>query len=66
MLENNLYNLMVQIVEENRSLWRILNQYKQDAADSDCNECLAFWDKMILDKEDHIKELKDLIKSHMK
>ena len=66
MLDNNLYNLMTQLVEENYSLWRILNKYKQDAADCDCGECLAFWDKMVIDKEEHIKELEGLVKSHMK
>jgi hypothetical protein len=66
MLDNNLYNLMMQMVEENQSLWRIMNKYKQDAADTNCDECLAFWDKMVLDKEEHIKELEGLIQSHMK
>jgi hypothetical protein len=54
---------MEQIVDESKSLWRIKNTYKKDA--SDCSECMAFWGKLEEDKEDHIKELQDLIKTHL-
>ena len=54
---------MEQLLEESKSLWRIRNSYKQDA--SNCNECADFWDKLIVDKEDHIKELEKLIKPHI-
>jgi beta-galactosidase GanA len=54
---------MMQMVAENKSLWRIQNNYHKDA---DCKECQAFWDKMEKDKEDHIRELSELIKNHMK
>jgi len=64
MLENHLYNLMEQMVEESKSLWRIKNTYKKDA--TDCSSCKAFWDKLEKDKEDHIKELQDLIKTHIR
>jgi len=63
MLDNNTYNLMEQLLEESKSLWRIRNNYKQDAGD--CNECADFWDKLIVDKEDHIKELEKLLKPHI-
>lgn len=62
-LDNHLYNLMEQIVEESKSLWRIKKRYTQDA--SDCARCLPFWDKLEKDKEDHIRELEELIKTHM-
>lgn len=62
MLNNNTYNLMMQLIEENKSLWRIKNSYKQDAAN--CAECLAFWNKLIKDKEEHVEDLQNLIKSH--
>jgi hypothetical protein len=64
MLENNTYNLMEQITEESKSLWRIRNTYKKDAAG--CGECNEFWDKMIKDKEQHIKDLEKLIHSHIR
>ncbi len=31
MLENNVYNIMAQLVEESQSLWRIRNSYIKDA-----------------------------------
>jgi beta-galactosidase GanA len=63
MFENHIYNLMMQMVTENKSLWRIKNSYKND---SDCEECKAFWEKLEKDKEEHIKELEALIKKHIK
>jgi len=63
MLDNNVYNLMAQMVEENQSLWRIKNAYKKDAAA--CGECQDFWSKMESEKENKIRELGELIKSHM-
>jgi hypothetical protein len=62
-LENHVYNLMEQMVAESKSLWRIKNTYKKDA--SGCSGCIAFWDRLEKDKEDHIKELRDLIKNHL-
>jgi acid phosphatase class B len=64
MLENHIYNLMEQIVVESKSLWRINKRYKQDA--DDCTECQAFWEKLDEDKEEHIEELTELIKAHLK
>jgi hypothetical protein len=63
MLENNLYNLMEQMTEENKSLWRIKSSYKQDA--KGCGECVTFWDDLARDKEMRIKKLQDLIKTHI-
>lgn len=64
MMDNHTYNLMLQMVQEHKSLWRIKNQYLKDAAS--CSACQAFWKKMQKDKEDHIKELEGLLKSHLK
>lgn len=63
MFDNHLYNLMNQLVQEHKSLWRIKNDYQNDSGD--CEECQKFWKKMEKDKEDHIKELKNLIAKHM-
>lgn len=54
---------MNQLVVEHKSLWRIQNHYLEDAGD--CVDCKAMWEKLAKDKEDHIKELGDLIKSHL-
>jgi hypothetical protein len=58
-LSNNTYNLMSQLIEENQSLWRIKNNYKNDAkGDSEAEE---FWEFLEKDKEDHIKKLTALL-----
>jgi hypothetical protein len=64
MLENNTYNLMMQLTEEHKSLWRIKLHYMKDAENSE--EARKFWTKMEKDKEEHINELTALIKEHMK
>ena len=63
MLNNHLYNLILQLVQENKALWRIKNHYKKDSGD--CTKCQEFWEKMEKDKENHVNELQKLIKEHM-
>ncbi len=63
MHENHVYNLLEQLVTEHKSLWRIKKMYREDAGD--CEKCLAFWEKMIDDKEEHISELTGLVKEHL-
>lgn len=64
MLDNHIYNLMLQMTEEHKSLWRIKKMYQEDA--KDCEACRAFWQKMEKDKEGHIQELEGLIRNHLK
>jgi len=59
MNDNNLYNLMNQAVQEHKSLWRIVNDYREDAEGDD--ELLAFWEQLATDKADHVVELQRLI-----
>lgn len=63
MLDNNTYNLMMQMVEENQSLWRIKNMYTKDA--SNCSECSDFWNNLASQKEQNVDRLEKLIKSHL-
>lgn len=63
MMDNHAYNLMRQLTEEHTSLWRIKNEYLKDA--DDCEDCKKFWNKMEEDKENHVKELSELVKKHM-
>lgn len=63
MLDNHLYNLCEQLVQENKSLWRIETMYIKDADGHDGE--IAFWEKMKTDKAEHIAELKGLIKEHL-
>ncbi len=62
MLDNNTYNLMAQLTEENQSLWRIKNNYIKDA--SGCDECQEFWKQLASKKEQQIKDLSELLKKH--
>lgn len=64
MFDNHIYNLFLQMTEEHKSLWRIKNMYKKDARR--CKVCKEFWGKLEKDKEDHVRELKHLIKRHLK
>ncbi|MBI5134118.1 MAG: hypothetical protein HZA81_01910 [Candidatus Taylorbacteria bacterium] len=53
---------MNQAVQESKSVWRIKNQYMQEAVGSD--DIMAFWRKLEKDKEAHISELQALIKKY--
>jgi hypothetical protein len=64
MYEDHIYNLMAQAVEESQSLYRIKNHYIKDA--TKCDECKEFWEKLKVDKEQHCKDLWNLIEMHMK
>lgn len=63
MVDNHLYNLMNQLVEESRSLKRIKELYRSDAGD--CEDCTKFWAEMVEDKEEHVEDLNELIKDHV-
>ena len=63
MLDNNTYNIMMQLIEESQSLWRIRNDYMKDSGH--CDECKEFWMKLQKDKDEHIKDLERLLKKHM-
>lgn len=65
MFDNNTYNLMEQLTIESKSLWRIKNNYKDDASSSNCGDCKKFWEELERDKEDHIKRLNDLLRAQM-
>ncbi|MBE3115878.1 hypothetical protein IMZ68_01605 [Candidatus Bathyarchaeota archaeon] len=58
-LSNNTYDLMSQLLEENQSLWRIKNNYKNDAKGD--SEAEKFWEYLEKDKEDHVKRLTELL-----
>lgn len=59
MEKNHLYNLMHQLTQESKSLWRITNNYTGEALSDDEK---SFWQKLAQDKESTITTLKGLIK----
>jgi len=62
MLDNNTYNLMLQITQEQKSLWRMQKYYISDA--KNCAECKDFWIKYQGQKEQNIREMKKLLEKH--
>lgn len=62
-MDNHVYNLVKQLVQENKSLWRIKNNYLNDSAG--CDDCKEFWEDLAKDKEKHVEELTELVKRHL-
>ncbi len=60
---NNLYNLMTQLVQEQKSLWRIKDEYIKDAAKN--KELKEFWTEIAAEKELLIEDLQTVIKMEM-
>ena len=63
MKNNNLYNLMTQLTQEARSLWRIENEYKKDAGKN--AELKKFLMELAAEKKALIEDLKMVIKTEM-
>jgi hypothetical protein len=63
MKNNNLYNLMTQLVQEQKSLWRIKNDYIKDAGKN--KELKAFWAEIAAEKDLLIEDLLAVIKMEM-
>jgi hypothetical protein len=61
---NNLYNLMTQLVQEQKSLWRIKDEYMKDAGKD--KELKQFWAEVAAEKELLIEDLQAVIKLEMK
>ncbi len=62
-MNNDLFNLINQLTQESKSLWRIKSQYKKDAKGT---EQKAFWTKLQKEKEALVTELQARIKKEMK
>ena len=63
MFDNNTYNILMQLTQEHKTLWRIKNEYKNDAGE--CSECYAFWEKLEKEGEQRIQTLEGLLKKYM-
>ncbi len=62
MTPNNIHNLMTQMVQEHKSLWRIENHYAAEAVTDQEKE---FWERLRNEKKVHIEELRKLIKENI-
>ncbi|MER3581627.1 MAG: hypothetical protein C4347_02150 [Patescibacteria group bacterium] len=62
MKNNHIYNLLSQIVQEHRSLWRIKKFYLKDS--KACKKCQEFWKRLEKEKTNLIEEMIKLLKDH--
>ncbi len=62
MIRNNVYNLMLQAVEESKSIDRIKTNYIQDAIGND--DIIALWREMEKQKEENLAKMQGLIKKY--
>ncbi|KPJ85465.1 hypothetical protein AMJ57_02945 [Parcubacteria bacterium SG8_24] len=63
MIDNHTYNLILQLVQENKSLWRIENHYLGDA--ETCADCRELWERVKKAKEESVAEMMELLKRHL-
>jgi len=61
MLDDHTFDILNQLSQESKSLWRIQNEYLPNAKEAGHDECIAFWERMIEDKQAHIQHLSDLL-----
>ena len=60
MLDDKVYDLMMQIVQESKGLHRIEKYYHKDARGDEA--CDSMWEEIVADKEAHIGKLVDMLK----
>lgn len=63
MHDNHTYNLLEQLSEELKSLWRIKKNYPEDAGG--CEHCISFWKDLEKQKEKNVESLTELLKTHL-
>ncbi len=63
MLDNNTYDLMEQLLVENKSLWRIKNNYKNDASMD--QEAKQLWNVIEKDKEELVQMLSEKLRERL-
>jgi len=63
MLNNHAYDLLSQLTEEHKSLWRMREMYESDS--DRCPQCQEFWQRLEEQKLRNVAELEELLKSHL-
>lgn len=63
MLADKTYDLMMQIIQESKSLYRIKRNYEKDAGNDET--CDKMWKELAQDKEQHILKLTSLLKEQL-
>lgn len=62
MIRNNAFNLMNQLVQESKSVWRIKNEYMKEAVGSE--DIMSIWKEMEKTKDEQITKLQALIQKY--
>lgn len=62
MIRNNAFNLMNQLVQESKSVWRIKNEYMKEAVGSE--DIMSIWKEMEKTKDEQIVKLQALIQKY--
>lgn len=63
MLNNHAYDLLAQLTEEHKSLWRMREMYESDS--DRCPQCQEFWQQMEEQKLRNVAELEEMLKNHL-
>lgn len=61
-MKNHIYNLLSQLVQDRRSIYRIQKYYLKEARG--CKECLKFWKEVLARKEEETELIINLLKKH--
>lgn len=61
-MDNHTYNLINALSEKAEAL-EVYEKYSNDA--QDCQKCASLWQNLIEDEKEEIKEMKDILISHV-
>ncbi len=61
-MNNHLYNLYSQLVQDRRSIYRIQKFYLKEARG--CKKCQAFWKQILQEKQELTQNILKLINDH--
>ncbi len=62
MMDDHTYDVLAQLAEEQRSLWRIREMYESDS--SRCPQCQQLWSEMEEQKRANVEKLEALLLDH--
>ncbi len=63
MLNNHAYDLLAQLTEEHKSLWRMREMYESDS--DRCPQCQEMWQRLEEQKLRAVAEMEEMLKNHL-
>ncbi len=61
-MNNHIYNLLSQLVQDRRSIYRIQKYYLKDV--KNCKICSNFWKTLLKQKEEEARKILEILKNH--